>query len=149
MKPIPITETSFETFHSLQGWTVYDIPQCYWGKMDFLPRKDDVVAVLASGCQTTSREMHNFLVQAGMDVVVFEPNPKPTSKYGPEPDINVYHLVFQKLKSSASPYSYLAYGPFNFGALVPHWPKPPEEAVAFYCQVGKNLGEIPRKIQVT
>jgi len=141
-----IREESSSVFEWLDNWMVYDIPSMYWAPMDFLPRPNGLIAVFASGSQTNPVTMHNDLVTAGMDVIVHEPFPKVSPRYGPEPDINILHIEFWKLQRSRHEYAYVAYGPLKYGGLREHWPRDPGEAIEFYSQGGRVL-HIPRTRQ--
>ena len=106
-KPKPITEQSFELFPKLHNWTPYKIPNIYWPKMTFLPRHEHLIEVFGSGCQTTQVNMNGLLVSAGLDAIAYEPHPQSNTKYGQEPYINIYHIMFQKLRTPRDGLSYL------------------------------------------
>lgn len=138
--PKPVTEEAFEVLKTLDNWTVYEIPVSHWPKLKLSFRRDDWLAVYGSGCQLEPQEMHDQLVQVGLDILVDERNPKLDSRYGVEPVVNIYHMVFQRLNRKYGDFSALAYGPFNCGALQEHWPKNVEQAIQFYCDFDKVIG---------
>jgi hypothetical protein len=134
--PKPVTEQQFGIYPQFTNWTTYEIPQPYWGQMSFLPRIHDAVGIYGSGIQVPSGFSDPI---AGFDVLAFEPKPKLWSKSGPEPPLNIYHLLVTKLLQPQHGYSYLCYGPYTFGALQDHWPRDPEAAIKFYTHFDKHV----------
>jgi hypothetical protein len=139
MKPKLITETEFPIYHDLQNWTIYEIPFGYQSQMTFLPRHQDLITVFVSGSPTMPQFMHGTLVNVGMDLIAYEPHPKPYSRFGPEPPINIYHVVLEKLSRKYGDYQYRSYGPFITGTLQDHWPKKPEDTLDSYCYLARPL----------
>jgi hypothetical protein len=134
-----VSESEFPLYVYLHDWAIHEVPFGYQCQMAFLPRHSDLITLFISGCQTTPQYMHDELVTVGMDVIAHEPHPKTDSRYGPEPRINIYHVVGQKLARKYGDYQYLFFGPFNTGSLQSHWPKSEDAALNFYCHLATPL----------
>jgi hypothetical protein len=95
--------------------------------------------VFISGSPTLPEFMHSMLVNVGMDLIAYELHSKPYSRYGPEPPINIYHGVLQKLSRKYGDYQYRFYGSFLTGSLQAHWPKRPEQTLNYYAALACPL----------
>ncbi len=108
----PLTESQFESLNGLEDWNPTDIPFSEWRKIPNLPRREDTIAVMASGCISPGK-LNGVSGIVGIDVLVHEPRPKPGEKSG-----NAYHFVIQKINDDR--YPYLMHGPFCAETLVDH-----------------------------
>lgn len=114
MKRTPLTEVQFKQLDITTGWELTDVHAKYWDKIPGLERRDEIVAVLASGCYTETRVLNAIEAVAGMDVLVHESNPREN-----EPEGNAYHYVIQQ--TCRKDFPYILTGPFKSETRVKHW----------------------------
>ena len=118
MKRIPITEEQFRVFFGNPDWRVTEIPQERIEQITDLPRRSDVVAVYSSGDISQTRILNGVSSVLGMDVIAQETRPKKERK---EPELNVYHVVVQKLQMPVHDYRYLMHVAYTGETLFGHW----------------------------
>lgn len=112
--PISISRDKFECICKLFEWRIGEVHRKYWGEIPELQRRQDIFAVVVSGCDTYPKTLNDINDSiAGMDVLCCEKKPKVH-----EPEGNAYHYVFTK---TPDPGLILMYGPFIKETLVPHW----------------------------
>jgi hypothetical protein len=110
----PLTEDQFEKMRISTDWSIDEVPPDVWDNIPKLPRRDNLLCVMASGTITDSRILNGIYAIGGMDVLAIEDNRQPN-----EPEGNSYHLVFAKINDPR--YPYLMIGPFKSETRVPHW----------------------------
>ncbi|MFA5234054.1 MAG: hypothetical protein WC390_06595 [Sulfurimonas sp.] len=126
----------FGILSKLNNWVVYEIPRDYWYLIPEVHRRDDAIAIFASGCFERPQRLNGFLANIGIDTVAYEANPFPNTK---EEEINVYHTVITRLpKVMPDGSAYWLDGPYCNQALQPHWPSA-KNALDFYSKIGTLL----------
>lgn len=128
-KILPITAEQYEYLSLQPDWRIVSVPEDNWRKIPNLPRINDTMAVYASGCIHTPQTFNNIEHVGACDIVAYEKNPKIEKG---ETSINVYHCVFQKLKTISGNFEYLMHYPFKSGTVAPHWPKELEELQVYW-----------------
>ena len=113
-KRIPLTKEQFDQLELIPGWTLSDVPPEHWDKIPGLQRRDEIVAVFASGCCTESRILNGIDAVAGFDLLAHESRPQKN-----EPEGNAYHYVLQESQREDVPY--ILHGPFPCETRVTHW----------------------------
>jgi len=126
-----LTSAQLGILYNLEDWEIWDIPSQHWDKLPHFQRKQDTLAVMASGCFSEPKEMNGILSSVGFDLVAHEPKPKRG-----EGDINLYHFLIEDRGFEANKdKQFLMTGPYNHSALLEHWPTN-QEALDFYSSVG-------------
>jgi len=122
LKRVPLTEQDFQALAALSGWQIDEVPGEHWDKIPGLQRREEILAIMASGDTWDPRILNRLNAIAGMDVLVAESNRMPG-----EPEGNAYHYVF--IRSGDSSHPYVMYGPYRSETRVDHW----FEAVDLEC----------------
>ena len=118
MKRIPITEEQFRVFFGNPDWRITEVPYDRVSQIVDLPRKSDVVCVFASGDMNETKILNDVCAVLGMDVIAQETRPN-TKKN--EPELNIYHVVVQKLQTPVCDYRYLMHIAYTEETLFGHW----------------------------
>jgi hypothetical protein len=112
----PLTQEQFDQLCTTDGWNIDEVPKKNWEKIPGLIRREDTVAIMASGTVSDPRILNQIHAIAGFDVLVHELHPM---VHKAESEGNAYHYVIQKINNDR--YPYLMYGPISSGTRVDHW----------------------------
>jgi hypothetical protein len=118
MKRIPITEEEFRVLYGNPEWRITEIPQERIGQIPHLPRPDDVIGVYTSGDLNGPKILNGISSVLGMDVIAQETNPNVGKN---EPELNIYHVVVQKLENPIQDFQYLMHVAYRDETLAGHW----------------------------
>src|SRR4051794_29033912 len=110
----PLSPDQFDAILLEPNWNISDIPISQWNQLPVLARPATRFAVMASGDLLVPIMHSGIEVVAGIDVLSYEPN-----RRGSEPEGNSYHYDIRRIHHSDFPY--LMLGPFDMGAIIPHW----------------------------
>lgn len=116
MKIVPITQKQFEVFFGNPDWRITEIPQDRIAQIINLPRPNDVLAVYSSGDMNATKILNGVQAVVGMDVIAHETHPR-----AGEPELNIYHVVVQKLAAPVQQFSYLMHVAYTNETLKGHW----------------------------
>ena len=120
IKRHPITSEQFDYLTLQPNWKMVAVPPQNWPKIPNLPRPADTLAIYASGCSINTQTHLNIEHVGACDIVAYEDNPDIKKNEG---HINVYHCLFQKLKTPSHGLEYIMHYPFKTGSIIGHWPK--------------------------
>jgi hypothetical protein len=118
MKKYALKEEEFQGLLAYRDWEIKEISFDDIQRLLHVPRRNDVVAIFASGDMIATKVLNGIESVFGMDVIVHETRPK-TEKN--EPELNIYHCVIQKLKNPINGYGYIMHGPSESETLFGHW----------------------------
>ncbi|NOS70276.1 MAG: hypothetical protein HOP33_10135 [Verrucomicrobia bacterium] len=118
MKRIPITEEQFRVFFGNPEWRITEVPQARIEQIVDLPRKNEVVAVYSSGDLNQRKILNGVSAVLGADVIAQETRPNVEKN---EPELNIYHVVVQKLPVPVQGYQYLMHVAYTGETLFGHW----------------------------
>lgn len=118
MKRIPITEEQFQVFYGNPNWHITEVPQSHIGQIVNLPRPNQVVAVYSSGDLNGPKILNGISSVLGMDVIAQETTPNVAMN---EPELNIYHVIVQKLEAPVHNFKYLMHVSYTEETLGGHW----------------------------
>ena len=118
MKRYALTEDEFQGLQSYTDWSIHEISFKEIQNMPHIPRRDDVIAIFVSGDMNATKILNGIESVFGMDVIAQELKPNISKN---EPELNIYHCVFQKLKNPINGYGCIMHGPSKSETLFGHW----------------------------
>lgn len=118
MKKYALKEDEFIGLQLYADWEIHEISLAHIQQLPHIPRRDDAIAIFASGDMTQTKVLNGIEAVFGMDVIAQETNPQIEKN---EPELNIYHCVIQKLSQPKNGYGYIMYGPSQSETLFGHW----------------------------
>jgi hypothetical protein len=109
-----LTPDERKALQPLKNWDIYRLSAGTASQLNHIQRRNDVVAIFASGDASTLKNFNGVSAAAAMDVIVREPNRK-----GNEPECNIYHYPFEPNGRGGLN----QVGPFREATILSHWPK--------------------------
>lgn len=114
VKKTPLTDEQFQMLRLRPDWEIVDVPAELWNNIPNLERRQDTVAIMASGSLEAPGMLNGLECIAAMDVLVAE-----YRRQLNEPEGNAYHYLFQKFDEPQ--YPFLMVGPFRGHTRIGHW----------------------------